>query len=230
MGTDRDAYVRIDAATNAVDATLAKADVGPAANRNWAIDGAMWVCDGRQLHRYDPTTVERVATIDIGIDCDYVLATPDLVVVWVYHDDPALSADPATVMIDPATNTVLATVALPAHALMPAIFDDRVVFPGNVNPTLTVVDRATWTVVATHDLGRQAGGGGIVTDGESIYVPTREFALANDVLVVDADTYEVTDTILTLNVNGAALLDDALWTTGNTFDVVQRFDLEDIGD
>jgi hypothetical protein len=79
--------------------------------------------------------------------------------------------------------------------------------------------------VGTHDLGRQTGGGGIVTDGESIFVPTREFAFANDVLVVDADSYEVTDTILTLSVNGVALLDDALWTTGSTFDVVQKFEL-----
>ena len=105
----RDAFVRIDPTTNKVDARLAKADVGPSTNRNWAVDGAMWVCDGRQLHRYDPTVVERIATVPIDIDCDFVLATPELVIAWTYNDDPSLSADPAAVMIDPATNGVLAT-------------------------------------------------------------------------------------------------------------------------
>jgi hypothetical protein len=28
------------------------------ANRSWAVDGALWICDGRRLHRYDPTTLD----------------------------------------------------------------------------------------------------------------------------------------------------------------------------
>jgi streptogramin lyase len=219
----RDEYVRIDPATNTVDARLAKADVGPSANRNWALDGTMWICDGRTLHRYDPTTIEPVTSIDIPIDCDYVYATPDLVVVWVYDDDPSLAADPATVMIDPATNEVLATIALPVDVLAPAVFDDRVFFAGHETPTAVVVDRSTWTVASTHDLGRGTGGGGIVSDGESIFVPTDD-APFNDVLVVDADTYEIVETIEPLDVNHVALLDGSLWSTDGTFDVAQRFD------
>ena len=129
-------------------------------------------------------------------------------------------------MIDPATNGVLATVALPVDVLMPAILEDRVFFAGNGNPTAVVVDRATWTVASTHDLGRVTHGGGIVTDGESIFVPTHD-SFPNDVLVVDAQTYEVVDTIEPLDVNGVALLDDSLWVTHQTFNVVQKFDLGD---
>ena len=46
----------------------------------------MWVCDGHQLHRYDPTSLELVATIDIDIDCDFVQAWDDLVIAWIYND------------------------------------------------------------------------------------------------------------------------------------------------
>jgi hypothetical protein len=44
-------------------------------------------------------------------------------------------------------------------------------------------------------------------------------------LVVDAEAYEVTDTIEPLDVNGVALLDGSLWVTHETFNVAQRFDL-----
>ena len=49
-------YVAIDPESNTIVAELAKADVGPDADRSWAVDGAMWICDGQRLHRYDPTT------------------------------------------------------------------------------------------------------------------------------------------------------------------------------
>lgn len=220
----RDAFVRIDPATNTIDATLAKSDVGAFANRNWATDGAMWVCDGQLLHRYDPTTVERVATVDIGIDCDVVSATEDLVVAWVYDDAPGATREPMAAFIDPTTNELLATLALPVDVLAPAIFDDVVFFAGNFNSTAVVVDRDGWTVASTHDLGRIAHGGGIATDGSSIFIPTKD-GFPNDVLVVDATTYEVVDTITPLDVNGVAVEDGSLWVTHETFNVVQRFDL-----
>lgn len=219
-----DRYERIDPATNTVDATLLKADVGPAANRNWALDGVMWICDGRTLHRYDLSTMQPVASVDVGIDCDYVYATSELVVVWVYNDDPSLAADPATVMIDPATNEVLATIALPAQMVFPAILDDSVFFAGNGNSTAVTIDRSTWTIAATYDLGRTTGGGGIVTDGTSIFVPTDEQS-PNDVLVVDTSSFDVVGVVEPLDVNHLALLDGSLWITDGTFDVVQRFDL-----
>jgi hypothetical protein len=221
----RDEFVRIDPETNEVDATLPKADVGPGANRNWALDGTMWICDGHQLHRYDPTTVEALAVIDIDIPCEYVYATEDLVVVWTYNDDPSLRVDPATVMIDPSTNEVLATIPLPNHVVFPALFDDRVFFAGDETPTAVVIDRATWTVASTPDLGRATGKGGIVSDGELIFVPTEDGDIS-DVLVVDAETYEVVDVIEPIDVNHLALLDGSLWITDGRLGVVQRFDLD----
>jgi hypothetical protein len=220
-----DAFVRIDPNTNTVDATLRKADVGPAANRNYAVDGTMWVCDGRQLHRYDPTSLHLVATIDLDIDCDFVQAWDDLVIAWVYNDDPSLSADPAAAMIDPATNQVLATVPLPTDVMMPVVYDDRVFFAGNLTSKAVVVDRADWSISSTPDLGRVTHGGGIATDGDSIYIPTED-GFPKDVLVVDAVTYEVVDTIEPLDLNALALDDDgSLWVASGRLGVVQRFDL-----
>ncbi len=69
-------YDAVDPATNTITATLAKADVGPAANRSWAVDGALWICDGRRLHRYNPTTLQTVAALELGVDCGQVHATP----------------------------------------------------------------------------------------------------------------------------------------------------------
>ena len=45
-----DSYVAIDAATNTIVGTLLRADVGPNANRSWAVDGALWIC---VLQRFD---------------------------------------------------------------------------------------------------------------------------------------------------------------------------------
>ena len=72
-----DAYVAIDPATDTVTATLAKVDVSPAANRSWAVDGALWICDGQRLHRYDPVTVEPIAVVELEIDCGQVHATTE---------------------------------------------------------------------------------------------------------------------------------------------------------
>ena len=125
-----DAFVAIDPATNTVSDTLRKAESGLRPNRNFAVDGAMWVCDGRRLHRYDPTTLERVTVIDLDVECDFVYATADLVVAWNLNDDPSESGQSATTMIDPGTNTVLATIDLPIDVVWPAVLDDTVFFGG----------------------------------------------------------------------------------------------------
>ena len=91
-----DAYEFIDPATNTVTATLLKSDVGPAANRAWAVDGALWICDGQRLHRYDPTTLEQVASIELGFDCGFVHATDDIVIAWTYNEDPGQSGTPTS--------------------------------------------------------------------------------------------------------------------------------------
>jgi hypothetical protein len=95
------AYLAIDPSTNAVTATLSKADVGPNANRSWAMDGALWICDGRRLHRYDPATLTSTAVLDLDVDCGQVYVTEGLVVAWSYNDDPGQSGTSAAAFVDP---------------------------------------------------------------------------------------------------------------------------------
>jgi DNA-binding beta-propeller fold protein YncE len=220
-----EAYVAIDPATNTVVATLAKSDVGPQANRSWAVDGAMWICDGQRLHRYDPTTVRPVAVVELGIDCGQVFATDDLVVAWTYNEDEGESGTSAAAFIDPATNQRIATVNLPVDVGVPVVLDGAVFFAGYAGSTAVVIDRATWSVAATPDLGRPTGGSLVATDGEQIFVPTYHAAGPRDVLVVDAAAFTVMDTIESLGNNSVAVLDGALWTADAHFDVVQRHDI-----
>jgi hypothetical protein len=221
-----DSYKAIDAATNEVVATLAKADVGPAANRNFAVDGAMWICDGSRLHRYDMATLQPVTAIDLAFDCAFVYATDELVVAWNDDDDPGESGQSAAAFVDPASNQLLSTVDLPVDVGWPAVLDDVVFFGGDLNDAGVLVDRATWTVRSTVELpGVVGGGGGIVTDGTSIYVPTRGDE-PWDVLVLDAETLEVTDTLTPLSVASVAVSDGALWVSDPYSNVLHRFDLD----
>ena len=221
-----DAYVAIDPATDTVVATLPTADVGPAANRNYAVDGAMWICDGQRLHRYDPTTFQPTGVvIELGIECGNVYATNDLVVAWSYNDDPGESGTSAAVFVDPTTNEVHATTALPADATLPIVLDDAVFFPAGLGNLNAVVDRATWTVTATPDYGREIGSGSAF-DGRSIYL----IADGVDVIVVDARTYELTDVIEPLTIvdhlNALAVGPGALWVATGDAGILQRFGLQ----
>ena len=215
-----DAYVAVDPATNAVVATLSKPDVGPDAFRSWAVDGAMWICDGRRVHRYDPTTVESVAVIELGLECGQVTATAELAVAWTYNEDDPESGNSAAAFIDPATNSVLATLELPVDVGVPVVLDDVVFFAGYGGSTAVVVDRATWTVAVTPELGSVTGHSLLATDGERIFVPTVD--VPGNVLVVDAGDYTVIDTIEPLGNNAVAVIDGELWTTGEDFGLVQR--------
>jgi hypothetical protein len=218
-------YVEVDPDTNEVTRTLAKANVGPAANRSWAVDGAMWICDGRRLHRYDPTSLAAIATLDLGLDCGAVWADDDLVVAWTYNEDAGESGTSAAAFVDRATNTVLATVPLPVDVGGPVALPDAVFFPGSGGSTAVIVDRATWTVSATPDLGVAGGGEGQPAfDGESIYVSTADH---QDVLRVDSATFTGSDTIEPLGVNAVLVDDGSLWiASGQPHNVVQRFDID----
>jgi hypothetical protein len=220
-----DAYVAIDPATNTVVATLPKSEVGPAANRQWVVEGAMWICDGQRLHRYDPSTFEPTGvTIEVGIDCGSVSATDDLVVAWNYNEDPADSGKSAAVFVDPSTNQVLATVDLSADAGFPVVLDEAVFFPGQFSTRNTVVDRNNWTVTATPDYGRDMDAGSAF-DGRSIYIFDDK-----DVLVVDAHNYELTDVIEPLTIvdhlNAVAVTPGALWVATGDTGILQRFDIQ----
>ena len=216
-------YIAIDPASDAIVAELAKADVGPEANRSWALDSAMWICDGRHLHRYDPTTLEAVAVIDLAVDCGQVYATDELVVAWSYNEDDGESGNSAAAFVNPATNQVFATVDLPVDVGVPVVLDNAVFFAGWGGSKGVVVDRASWTVTDTPDLGAVTKGSLIVTDGSSIFVPTD--CCPKDVLVVDAATFEVTASIEPLGNNALAVLDGSLWTADLDFGLVQRFDV-----
>jgi hypothetical protein len=215
-----DAYVAIDPATNTVTATLAKADVGAEANRSWAVDGALWICDGSRLHRYDPTNVSLVSTVDLGIDCGQVFATSDLVVAWTFNDDGGGAS--AAAFIDPATNAVVAGVDLPVNVGVPVVEDDAVFFPGYGNAGAASVDRQSWTVTE-HELDvPPLGGSQSTTDGTFIYVPT---ANRLDIVVIDARSNEVVDKIEVLDVNSVVATAEGLWVVDNSFGYLQRFDL-----
>jgi hypothetical protein len=217
-------YVAIDADSNIVVATLLKSDVGPDANRSWATDGALWICDGTKLHRYDPTTVALAETVDVAIDCNSVYATDDLVVAWTYNEDEGESGSSIAAFIDPVTNTVLTTASLPVDVGGPVVLTDEVYFPGHFGSKAVVVDRTSWGVVSTPDMGAHGGGTGqAASDTTSIYVVTAD---EMSVQQIDINTYEPVGTIEPLGVNAVATLDGALWTTrGQPFNVAQRFDV-----
>ena len=220
-----DSYVAVDPTSNTVVATLPKSQVGPSANRSWAIDGAMWVCDGQRVHRYDPATFEPTGTtIELGIDCGQVYATTELVIAWVYDDDAGESGIAAAAFIDPTTDELLATTPLPADVTVPIVLDDVVFFPANLGGQNVVVDRGTWAVTATPAYGRQVGGSEMTYDGQFIYL----IAEGTDVLVVDAESLEVTRTIEPLTIvarlNALTHTPGALWVAAGDSGILQRFD------
>ena len=104
-----EAYVRIDPATNTIAATLPKTQVGPAANRSWTVDDALWICDATTLHRYHPATLTEVTVIPLDFDCGQVYATDDLAIAWSYNQDPGESGTSRAALIDPRSNTACVT-------------------------------------------------------------------------------------------------------------------------
>jgi DNA-binding beta-propeller fold protein YncE len=217
MRTDAD-IAAIDPDTNTVVARLPKAEVGPTATRFRALQGALWICDGPRLHRYDPATLTRLATIELGIHCGNVTATADLVVVFPFRNETS----PVAAFIDPATDTVVGQTKLPAPVLFATVQPETVFFAGWESAQAAVVDRATWTVTNTLDLGRPMVGGTLDTDGTSIYVPAAD---AREVLVVDASTFTVVDTIEPNDPWSVAVAGDRLWIVEEGGAVAQRVDL-----
>jgi hypothetical protein len=219
-------YVAIDGDTNEVVARLPKADVGPLTDRGWAVDGALWICDGARLHRYDPSTFEPTGTvIDLSHPCGQVYATEDLAVAWSYNQDPGESGESVATFVDPATDEVLATVDLPVDATVPIVLDETVFFPAYGGSQNVVVDRATWSVIATPDVGREVAGSQGAFDGNTIYV----IADGTDILAIDPQTYEVTDVIEPFHYFGPITSitsgPGALWVATDTAGVLERFDL-----
>ena len=225
-----DSFQFIDPATNTITATLLKSDVGPAANRAWAVDGAMWICDGQRIHRYDPTTLQPVTAIELGFDCGSVHATSDLVIAWSYNEDDGQSGTSVAALIDPVTNAIQTAIDLPFDVGKPTMLDDVVFFPGSEGSQSVVVDRATGTITSLPDLGRPfVHSNDSAFDGTSLYVMVE----GRDIAVVDPTTFEITGTIepfdfdppLGIQVNAIALAPGALWVVNDESSILQRFDL-----
>ena len=174
----------------------------------------------QRLHRYDPTNVPLVTTVDLGIECGQVYATSDLVVAWTFNQDGE-SGTSAAAFIDPATNAVVAGVDLPVDVNVPIVLDDAVFFPGYGNAGAASVDRQSWTVTE-HDLGVPLGGSQSTTDGTFIYVPTADRL---GIVVIDARSDQVVDKIELLDVNSVVATAEGLWVVDNSFGYLQRFDL-----
>ena len=104
------------------------------------------------------------------------------------------------------------------------VLDDAVFFPANSPNRDVVVDRASWTVTATPDYGREIKRGPMAFDGGSIYL----IADGVDVAVIDAST-ELTDTIEPLTfadeINALAVGPGALWVATGSAGILQRFDI-----
>ena len=225
-----DSFQFIDPATNTITATLLKSDVGPAANRSWAVNGAMWICDGQRVHRYDPTTLQPVTAIELAFDCGNVHATSDLVIASSVNEDDGPSGTSVAALIDPVTNTIQSVIDLPFDVAKPTVLDDVVFFPASEGPQSVVVDRATGTITSLPDLGRPfVHSSDSAFDGTSLYVIIE----GRDIAVVDPTTFEVTDTIepfdfdppLGVQVNALALRPGALWVVNDESSILQRFDL-----
>jgi hypothetical protein len=212
------AFVAIDPSTNTITDTLAKSDVGPDANRSWATDGGLWICDGTRVHRYDPTSVELVATADLDFECGNVYATADLVVAYTFNQDDGESRSSAAALIDPTTNSVQHTVELPIDVLVPAVSADAVYFPGLLNARAVVIDRQSGDVTEAPPLGHVVFGAQVAQHGSSIYVPVKS---EQGILAVDASTFEVTDFFHVLGVNSLIAIDDTLWVADNNSGFVQ---------
>jgi hypothetical protein len=222
-------YVALDPTTNAVVGTLAMNDVGPNAGRNWAVDGALWICDGQRLHRYDPATLQPVATVELGIDCGQVHATDDLVTAWTYNEDIADSGSSRAAFVDPATNSVQAAVDLAGDSTVPVVLDDAVFFPPNYSQWATVVDRATWSVSATPDFGQPIEGRSQAAfDGTSIYIIAEQ--ATGTIVSVDPVTFAVTGELKTIatvpSLNSVAATPGVVWAVSNGAGILQRFDTD----
>ena len=216
-----DAYMAIDPTTNSIVGTLAKSDVGPAANRSWAVDGAMWICDGQRLHRYDPATFAPTGTvIELGIDCGQVYATGDLVVAWTYNEDDGESGTSAAAFVDPATNQLLATTALPVDVTVPIVLGDAVFLPANSGTQNVVVDRATWTVTATPDYGRSIRASQMAHAGRSIYLIADVYTLF---VTLDVHEDKLDEFVDAITVNAAVSLRDELGHGSIHLDHRRRF-------
>ena len=215
-----DTIVAIDSDTNTIVSTIDKSDVGPAVNATWAVDGALWICDGQRLHRYNPATSQPVTVIELDFECGQVTATDELVVASTYNEDDGESGASAAALIDPATNAVLHTVALPIDGLVPVVLDDKVYMPGNGSAWAVTIDRASGEIAEAPSLRARVRGSQTAFDGEFIYLPAKD---TDEIIVVNADTLEVSEVPQTLGVNSIVVHDGELWSANNVSGFVQAF-------
>jgi hypothetical protein len=160
-----------------------------------------------------------------------VHATDDLVIPWAYNEDAGEPGASVAALVDPASNSVRATVALPVDVGKPTVVDEVVFFPGTEGSSSVVVDRTTGTIVSTPDLGRPfVHSNDSAFDGTHLYVMVE----GRDIAVVDPATFQIVDTIepmdfdppLGVQINALALSPGALWVVNDESSILQRFDLD----
>jgi hypothetical protein len=164
---------------------------------------------------------------ELDIECGQVHATADVAIAWTFNQEPGESGFSHATFVDPLTNTVIDTVELAGDAGVPIVLDNIVFFPPSLGSKATVVDRSTWSVTATPDLGRFIDGGSQgAFDGTSIYViadkPTGTIA------VINPATFEVTGELMAMatapSLNSLAATRGVVWAVINSGGILQRFD------
>ena len=152
-------------------------------------------------------------------------ATDELVVAWTYNEDDGESGTSAAAFIDPATNEVLATADLPADVTVPIVLDDAVFLPANEGTLNVVVDRATWTVTATPDYGREIGAARWPsTAGRSTSWPT-VWTSSSSTPTATSSTTSIEPLTIVDRVNALAAGPGALWVATGDAGILQRFDI-----
>lgn len=173
--------------------------------------GAVWVPSEEGVSRLDPVTGE-ITSIAVDLGVTDMEASDDGV--WVTHKDEGMAS-----RIDPATNTVVATIETGAGA-HDLVIDEHGVWITNYREnTVSRVDPATNTVVATID-GVGSGVGITVADGD-IFASTRD----GDILRIDPATNKVRPVIFLDGwIYGLAYGDGEMWATSVYDRVVYRLD------
>jgi hypothetical protein len=101
------------------------------------------------------------------------------------------------------------------------VLADRVYLPGNGSDRAATMDRDTGEVTEAPSPLRFIRGSQSAFDGSFIYLPAKDY---DEIVVIDATTLEVADTVLTLGVNSLQVLDGVLWTANNVSGFMQAFE------
>jgi hypothetical protein len=212
---------RIDPSTDAIVATVPKAQIGAEVTRAFVDETAIWACDGTSLVRAALEDGHPTASVDLGFPCGTVRSADGQV--WVASD---IGPDPGQlVRVDPATVTVVLAVDIPIDsATFPAIEGGEVWTHGQsdtTEPGFVALDAGTGAVLH-HGLLATGGGPGVLTD-------TAYYAVSSDtgeVLGIDRSSGEVVSRLDGgASPNAVVVSGGSLWVVDDEGGELRRFDL-----